>query len=189
MPIHTIETVMNRFKEVGVSDLFGTKKEVKELPYILRESEEIMYATSGFVSTSTALIVCTTERVLFLDKGMFYGLKQTEIPLEAINSVSITKGLMLGKFTIHHGSAAALVEQVDKKTLHKMTDVINEQMKLAKNKGVTTLNTTTVENTPVVAEQPQQSAVQQLKELKELVDLGILTNEEFELKKKELLNL
>jgi hypothetical protein len=41
------------------------------------------------------------------------------------------------------------------------------------------------------AEQPliAQSPVEQLKELKELLDLGILTQEEFELKKKEILGL
>lgn len=37
--------------------------------------------------------------------------------------------------------------------------------------------------------QPEQSPVEQVKELKELLDLGIITQEEFDTKKKELLNL
>ncbi|WP_312187950.1 SHOCT domain-containing protein [Enterococcus sp.] len=44
------------------------------------------------------------------------------------------------------------------------------------------------ENT-IVENTNEHSSVQQLKELKELLDLGILTQEEFELKKKEILGL
>lgn len=181
MGIHTIETVKKRFEKVGVIDTFFTKKEIKELPYVLRDSEEIMYATSGFVETGTMLIVCTNERVIFLDKGLIYGLKMHDIPLDKINSVSISKGLLLGKFVIHHGSASLLVDSVDKKTLPVMVDVINEQRQLALKGDVVK---TAEELAP-----SSSNVVQQLKDLKELADLGIVSTEEFEAKKTELLKM
>lgn len=179
MTIHTIETVKKRFEKVGVIDTFFTKREIKELPYLLRDTEDIMYATSGYVETSTMLIVCTNERLLFLDKGLIYGLKMHDIPLEKINSVSISKGLILGRFVVYHGSASLLVKDVDKKTLPVMVDVINEQRQL---RVVDQSNA----NEPK-KEEPGNNTLQQLKDLKELLDLGIVTPEEFEEKKAVLL--
>ena len=54
-----IETVLKQFKEAGVSDTFGTKKEVKYLPNILFDDEIVQYATSGFVNNNTVLVVLT----------------------------------------------------------------------------------------------------------------------------------
>ena len=49
--------------------------------------------------------------------------------------------------------------------------------------------TTPVATTPVAAEIPFDQRVESVKKLKELVDMGILTEEEFEAKKKELIGL
>lgn len=58
---------------------------------ILKDNENIMYVTSGLYNNNTYLIVCTDLRLLFLDKGMIYGLKFHEFPFEKINSVSYKK--------------------------------------------------------------------------------------------------
>lgn len=36
-----LSKIYQRFSEIGVEDLFGTKKEVKELPMILKDNENI----------------------------------------------------------------------------------------------------------------------------------------------------
>ncbi len=92
-----LSKIYQRFSEIGVEDLFGTKKEVKELPMILKDNENIMYVTSGLYNNNTYLIVCTDLRLLFLDKGMIYGLKFHEFPFEKINSVSYKKDFFLAK--------------------------------------------------------------------------------------------
>ena len=48
---------IEQLKKAGVSDTFGTKKEVKQLPQVMRENEIISFATSGFVDGDTVLIV------------------------------------------------------------------------------------------------------------------------------------
>ncbi|MCS4448526.1 PH domain-containing protein [Clostridium botulinum] len=78
----TLNQIQQQMKEVNVTDTFGTKKEIKFLPEVLREDEEIKYMTSGFLDGNTWLVTCTNKRVIFLDKGMIFGLKQKEIPLE-----------------------------------------------------------------------------------------------------------
>ena len=54
---------------------------------------------------------------------------------------------------------------------------------------VTDAATTPVAPAPAVAEMPFDQRVESVKKLKELVDMGILTEEEFEAKKKELIGL
>ncbi|WP_294584879.1 PH domain-containing protein [uncultured Staphylococcus sp.] len=93
-----LSKIYKRFNEIGVHDLFGTKKEVKELPLLLKENEKIMYATSGLFEGNTYLIICTDKRLLFLDKGMIYGLKFHEFPFDKINSVSYKKESCLVKY-------------------------------------------------------------------------------------------
>ena len=46
---------------------------------------------------NTWLITLTDRRIIFLDKGMIYGLKQTTIDLDKVNAVSGETGLFLEK--------------------------------------------------------------------------------------------
>ncbi|WP_370543077.1 PH domain-containing protein [Geomicrobium sp. JCM 19055] len=49
---------------------------------MLHDNEVVNYATSGFLEGNTWLVVSTNQRVIFIDKGMVYGIKQKEILLE-----------------------------------------------------------------------------------------------------------
>lgn len=73
----------------------GLDKEIKHLPEVLQDNKIICYLTSGLIEGNTWLIVCTNKRVIFLDKGLLYGLEQLEISLDKINSISQKRGLML----------------------------------------------------------------------------------------------
>lgn len=170
--------VLARFKEVGVTDTFGTKKEVKELPMVLQNDETIMYATSGFTDGNTWLITCTNKRLLFLDKGMIFGLKQVEIPIDKINSIAHKRGLILGELMIYHGSSQMTIKNINKETLSPMVNAINTEIEKQK----TEVNISPIQtNTTSVADE--------ILKFKELLDADIITQEEYEMKRKELLGL
>jgi len=171
------EQLMERFNEIGITDLFGTKKEVKELPKILKENEEVMYATSGLMDGNTWLIVCTSARVLFIDKGMLYGIKQVEITHDKINSISFKTGMIFGEIHIYHGSAQMLIKNVSKKTIKPMIDAINRELEK--------LNQTNDSSSQIAA----TSDADEIKKFKELLDMGAITQEEFDAKKKQLLGI
>lgn len=124
-----LQTVKQQFKDANVSDTFGTKKEIKYLPEIMAEDEVIQYATSGIVEENTVLVVCTNERVLFIDKGMIYGVKSNEIPLDMVNSVSYSKGMMFGEISVVNGAITTKIEQVNKDTAPIMTEAIKKAAK------------------------------------------------------------
>lgn len=172
------EAVMKRFEEIGVSDLYGTKKEVKELPVLLHAEETILYATSGFLDGNTWLIVCTDERLMFIDKGLVYGIKVKEFKLDKINSVSYSKGMIFGKLMVTHGASNFVIEQIKKETASRMSDTIKS--------AIDNFHPLNISNTN---EPSKKSPAEEIKEFKELLDMGIISKEEFDFKKKEILGI
>ncbi|CAB1242689.1 Bacterial PH domain protein [Clostridiaceae bacterium BL-3] len=168
----SLNEIKRQMKKANVTDTFGTKKEIKFLPQVLRKDEEIKYMTSGFLDGNTWLITCTNKRVIFLDKGMVFGLKQKEIPLEKINSIGQKRGLILGKIEIWHGASKILIENITKDTLQPMIDAINTAREQFKKP---------------IAESGAENVPEQIKKLAELKSQGILTEQEFTKKKTELL--
>ncbi|PTJ81257.1 hypothetical protein BUZ84_06805 [Mammaliicoccus sciuri] len=171
-----VEDMFQHLKDIGVTDLFGTKKEVKTLVQLLKKDETVLYATSGFVDNNTYLIVCTDVRLLFLDKGMIYGLKKFEYPFSKINSVSYKLGIVFGELEVQHGSTSILIKNITKDTVERMSITIQEQIE--KNEVKINLN----QNQSI-------SAADEIMKFKQLLDDGIISQDEFNKKKNELLNM
>lgn len=173
-----LNIINKQLDDAGVSDLFGTKKEVKELPNILDlDTEIIKYAASGIVENNTVLVVCTNKRVIFIDKGFVYGIKTSEIPLDMINGVSYSKGLVLGSISVTNGANTTLIENIQKQPAEILANTIKkEAANFKRNESSPALNNS-------------KDLASQLRELKSLVNEGILTEDEFNAKKKQLLNL
>ena len=112
---------------IGETDTFGTKKEIRYLPEVLDSDERIVGLTSGVLQGTTWLIVCTDRRVIFLDKGFLYGLKQTEIPLDSISSVTHETGLMFGRITVlGAGLSGMTIKQISKASTRKFAKTVQE---------------------------------------------------------------
>ena len=79
------------------------------------ESEQILGFTSGLMDANTWLITLTDKRIIFLDKGMIYGLKQSIVELDKVNAVSGSTGLVFGTITITDGANDRLIKNVWKK--------------------------------------------------------------------------
>lgn len=172
MDISEVKAQLNRSGFAGLK--LGVGKEIKALTKILDDNERIQYATSGTLET-TVLMVLTQRRVLFIDCGLLYGMKQTEIPLDMVNSVSFKTGLLMGTITISHGSESFSIKDVPSSLCPIMTEKIKkcaEEYKGRKIKAETSSGF---------------SVADELSKLKELLDTGILTKEEFETQKQRLL--
>lgn len=152
-------------------DTFGTKKEIKYLPEILQPQEKILYITSGLMNGNTWLITCTCRRVIFLDKGMLYGLKQVETPLDKINSIEHKTGMLFGEISIWDGSGKMIIKNVVKHTVTPFVSALNKAIQNTK-------NTSSADSGDIVA---------QLSGLAALVEKGILTQEEFQTRKTKIL--
>ena len=163
-------------KEIG-DDQFFTKKELKHLPLILADGEQVLAFTSGLMDGSTWLITLTDRRVIFLDKGMIYGLKQTTIDLDKVNAVTGETGIFFGKIKIEDGAKERQIENVWKKTVVKFTNKARDAIEARKRHQNQATNSTKADD-----------VVSKLERLATLKEKGILTQQEFDEQKSKLLN-
>lgn len=161
-------------KEIG-DDQFFTKKELNHLPEILADGEQILAFSSGLMDGNTWLITLTDRRIIFLDKGMIYGLKQVSIDLDKINAVAGHTGLIFGKIEIQDSATGRVIENVWKKTVVPFTNRVRDAIQ--KRKTPASMS---------VADR-QDDIVDKLERLAALMEKGILTSDEFQQQKAKLL--
>lgn len=171
-----LDVIKQQLKDANVENLFGTKKEIKALPDIIDidGGEKILYAANAFIETNSILAVCTNKRVIFLDHGLIYGSKSTDIPLDMINGVSYSKGLMLGSIAVTNGAITTQIENMQPYPAKKMAETIKQAAADFKQTS---------------AQSNHGSNLSELRELKGLLDDGIITKEEFAAKKKQILGI
>lgn len=175
-PVRSREDIMKDIKELPKGTFSYNEKDFAELPNVLYYDEKIMAMTSGFTNGSTWLIVCTNKRVLFLDKGLMYGLKQIEIPLTSINGIASSKGIAFGKIAITDGAKTTMLNNVPNSTILYFTNTVNEQMNIIRHNQISN-------------NIQQISPADEILKYKKLFDDGIITQDQFEKKKNELLQL
>lgn len=160
-------------KKIG-DDSFFTKKELNHLPDVLADGEQLIAFSSGIMDGNTWLISLTDRRIILLDKGIIYGLKQISIPLDKINSISGQTGILFGKIKIEDGASERVIDNVLKKTVVPFTNLVRETIEAHKNSH----------RQPSVL---SEDIVSKLERLASLRDRGVLTQQEFEQQKAKLL--
>jgi hypothetical protein len=161
--------------EVG-DDQFFTKRELNHLPGVLSEGEQVLAFTSGLMDGHTWLITLTDRRIIFLDKGMIFGLKQTSIDLDKVNAVSGETGMMLGKIAIEDGASQRVIKNVWKRTVVAFTNKVRDAME-ARKQALRQSHVAT----------PADDVVSKLERLAALHDRGILSADEFAQQKSRIL--
>ena len=174
-------------KEIGDDQLF-IRKELAHLPEVLSDGEQVFSFASGVMSDassilpSTWLIVLTNRRIIFLDKGMLYGLQQTIIDLDKVTAISGKTGLLLGEITIEASASSKTIKNVNKKTVTPFTNHAQRAIEARK--------TTASIREAVSKPQPQEEDVfSKLERLAALKERGILTDEEFSQQKARILSM
>lgn len=163
-------------KELG-DDQFFTKKELNHLPEVLSDGEQVLAFTSGLMDGNTWLITLTDRRIIFLDKGMIYGLKQTAIDLDKVNSVSGHTGIIFGKITIEDGASSRLIDNVWKKTVVAFTNKVRDAIEARKSASRHAL----------ASQSTGDDVVTKLERLAALLEKGVINQEEFAQQKAKIL--
>ena len=162
-----LENEYNRIAKEQNNGQFLTKKELNYLPEILQDNEQVLAFTSGLMGGNTWLIALTNRKIIFLDKGMIYGLKQETIPLNRINAVSGSTGIFFGKIVITDGAKDREITNVWKKTVTLFINKCQEAI---------FTNSKAEENSYI-----------KLEKLASLKEKGIINEDEFESEKKKIL--
>ncbi len=169
-----IEHQINAYKDRYI---FWTKKEIRALPEILDDDERILAITSGMRDSTTWLLVCTQRRLIFLNRGMFFGLRQIQMPLDRVQSIDHTSTLGIGTISVWDGASSVGIKLVWGPSILPFVRTTEEAMYTLRK----------AQSRPAAAAQPLDVA-SQIAKLAELKEKGHLTDAEFQAQKKKLLN-
>tara|TARA_B100000929_G_scaffold131143_1_gene103887 strand:- start:17 stop:433 length:417 start_codon:yes stop_codon:yes gene_type:complete len=128
------EYVEKQLAKVNAKKRLGVGKELKHLHEVINKGENILGHTRGFYNGNTWLVCITDRRVLFLDKGMIYGMKSAEIPLDNVSSVNYETGILVGSITVTAGGAEKKVGKLRKQDVKDISNLISEAAAKAKKK-------------------------------------------------------
>ena len=156
-------------------------REIKELPNILWDSEHIYDIVQGLYDSGRGILVSTDRRLIFVNKGMIYGLKVEDFPNDKITSIQYEIKLLLGSITIFASGNKAVVEYVNKKRARAFAEGVRARL-AAGSEPVATPTATRGDHT-------EDDVAGQLEKLATLKEKGILTEEEFAAKKKQILGI
>lgn len=158
-----------------MSTKIGGRRELKKLDEYLWEDETVSRMATGLYAGKNGLLVLTDRRMIFLFHG-WTGQRNEDFPLDTVTSISAGSGIALGSITVFSGGAKAEIKNMNKADAKALVDEVRNR-----------LATRGVPQPAAVAQAAAPDALAQLKQLGELRDAGVLTDEEFEAKKAELL--
>jgi hypothetical protein len=147
----------------------GSRREIKKLPDHLHDTETVREMACGQYSGGTGLLVLTNERIIFLREG-WIGAAHEDFMLHRVTSVGFKSMLGTGKVTIHASGNTVDIESVVSKDGKRFAAAAREVL-----------------SQPTASSSTQHDPLEQLKKLGELRDADVISSEEFEKKKAELL--
>jgi hypothetical protein len=172
----------NEFKtqleQLGDFHRFFTSKEIKMLPQVLADKEVVHGITSGYYEGKTWVIVLSNMRLLFLDCGFFYGMKQTDMPLQQISSVTQKNGLIFGEIQVATPSGSKTIGGLLKKEAIKIASILANL--------IHSRNEPKIISAPIRKQSADTDPIQKLEKLKELQESGLLNDTEVEILKERL---
>ncbi|HOB43694.1 MAG: hypothetical protein BWY45_02970 [Euryarchaeota archaeon ADurb.Bin294] len=173
----TQEEINEQIKQIGAGG-FLYRKEVKALPSILWEDENLEKLVQGFYHGGTGILVATDKRLIFIDKGLIYGLRVEDFPYDKLTSIQYKTGLILGEITIFASGNNAKIENIQKGEVKPFAEYV--RARITGKMG----HASAPQNTPVA----QDDIISKLEKLASLKERGILSDEEFIEQKARILN-
>ena len=164
------------------------KGEREMLYNILDDDETLKSIIGGTFRADTdrlhkhsGVAVATTKRVIFLDKGIFGSTEVQELPYRSIEAITYSTGLLMAGVQITgRGTASFRIEDImQKDSVKPFVDCV---------RSYTDSAAAPASPTP---SQPQTgvSVADEIEKFGKLLESGILTQEEFDTKKRQLLGL
>lgn len=159
----------------GLSQMLA-RREISHLRNILDPEEQVLALGQGTYEKLQSLIVLTDKRLIFLEKGI---LRESvkEFHLGAISSLSLSKGWGTESLEFTVSGAKGKITQLESGQGDNIANLYRQLR-----------NTPTAKaSAPAPAAPAGPDVLAQLARLGQLRDAGVLTEEEFTAKKKELL--
>lgn len=171
--MQNLEEIKKQINKLDGTSRFLGRKEIKELPSILWEDELIEKLVQGIYENKVGILVATNKRLIFIDKGLIYGLRVEDFSYDKISSIQCETGLFFGKIIIFSSGNKAEIRQVGKNLARGFSDFVRARI-------------TNTKDHKIINDLKDDKFLQ-LEKIAELKERGILTDEEFTIQKKKIL--
>jgi len=175
----TLEEIQKQISSLDSASRLLAFKEVKELPKILWEDERIEQIIQGMYNNGNGVLVATNKRLVFVDKGLMFGLKVEDFPYDKITSIQYETGMLMGEITIFASGNKAEIKYLDKARTRVFAEFVRARV-------TATSDHASVQKASAVPN--ADDVVSKLERLAALKSQGILTEEEFLEQKRKILN-
>ncbi|WP_309294848.1 SHOCT domain-containing protein [Lactobacillus helveticus] len=158
--------------DAGVFDIWFNDEDLAPLIAAVKDEEIIQYAAIGINEHSeNVMLVCSNRNLIILKKK--HSDEQVEvIDLKQVKSVILKNQLMYGELSLIVGNQSLDINSINKVPAEILADNIKKWSKIAEGE-----------------DDDFDQHLEQVEKLKELLDQGILTEEEFQAKKKQILKI
>jgi Bacterial PH domain/Short C-terminal domain len=153
--------------------LFG-RKEIRHLRNLLRSSEEVAELGQGEYEGKQGLVVLTNERLFFFEKSLGSETVE-EFPLKSISSLSVSKGMTGETLKIFASGNEAQIKRMGH------ADALTRGFRQVSQSA-------SVASEPASGSAAQDDPIAQIERLATLREKGVLSEQEFEDKKRQLLD-
>lgn len=172
------EEIKQQLLAANIFDFWFNDKKIAPLNDLLNpeKGEIIEYAATGIdEKNATVLLICTNKRFIVLANNMFKGERAKSISLSAIKSVMLKQQLVYDDLTLIQGNRTIKFNSINKASASVLAKTIKNWIQKIQSQDR--------KNNDI------NKQVEQIKEIKKLLDEGILTQKEFEAKKKQILGI
>jgi hypothetical protein len=156
----------------------GVRKELKNLPALLHENEQVLNMAAGQYDDHQGLLAVTDGRLLFYEKGMVRS-RQDDFPYSKISSIQVSTGMMYGELVIFvSGNKAKIKRVLPKERTNEIGDYIRTRIHDAPPAAAAA---------PPVTAPAASGPAERLRSLQSMLDQGLISAEEFDAKRQEIL--
>lgn len=181
----SIDQVWQQINNLPHKYIFYTRKEIRYLPKILNDNEQILALTSGYMNNKTWLAVCTNRRILFLNRGIFFGLHQVQMNLDRVQAIDSDFGLCFGSIRMWDGASSMAISMVLKSSVAPFVRTVQDAIDRYKRLMVHEL--ASVANNAQTSAAGSPAFINELERLANLKAAGHLSEEEYSAAKKKLI--
>lgn len=124
----TKQSVEQQLKKIGFNNYGWGRTEIRELPAVLLEGEEIYECVNGLYEGGFALLVATNIRVLLIDKKPLNYLTVEDLRFDMINELDYSHRLMGARISISAGSKNLKFTSYNQPRLRKLISHVQHCM-------------------------------------------------------------
>jgi hypothetical protein len=175
-------------KSAAGGTFLGANRELKRLPNYLQDDEPVVMVAAGTYANGAGVVALTDRRLLFVKDGITRTAVE-DFPLDRINSIASTGGMVNGTIIVTVAGTRSEIVNVYKDDARRIADAVRETISRGSVPSFTPTVTETAAPAPAPTAAPAgEDVYEQLRKLAALRDDGILTPEEFDAKKAELVS-